>query len=160
MELNTLSEDDVGDLEDSGQSLIIPITSLSDKSLFIEIFPEEIKETNVTILMKVLQDEQADKSVWADAALLYMQRNLARESLTILEQACNLEEVIPDGSQKDAAKIRILAATGIAHLAVEQSGSSNNRQRQSEKDERRQRADQKFTQAGKIAVRNIVAEYW
>lgn len=107
--------------------LVIPITSGSDSSLFVEIFPEEIKDVPVSNLLKLLTNESpVSPQLWADAALLYMQRKRKRESLTILEAACQ--------EGKDA---RVLAATGIAHLAVPSDEQKVNQDL----------ADQRFSQA-------------
>lgn len=96
---------------DDSPSLIIPI---SNSELFVEIFPEEMGETPVSTLMQVLKDENADVDVWRDASLLYMQQTHARESLTLLEEACSMAVTDKD------KRVRVLAATGIAHLAVDQ----------------------------------------
>jgi RNA polymerase-associated protein CTR9 len=111
-------------------SLIIPITSGSgggggSEPLFIEIFPEELKDTPVTTLLRVLQSEcPNDLDVWADAALCYMQEKHTRESLALLEAACDCDR-----------NVRVLAATGIAVLAAGIGEDSRNA------------ADQKFSQA-------------
>ena len=70
----------------SEASLIIPIPSSSD--LFIEIFPDELKEIPSSTLLQVLQDEQAPLSKWADVGLMYMQQALPGESSAILQAAC------------------------------------------------------------------------
>jgi RNA polymerase-associated protein CTR9 len=137
--------------EASGSSLIIPISSSSanDDNLFIEIFPEEMADTPAPTLLQVLKDENADLNVWADAGLQYMQQKLSRQSLTILEEACDLP--VSDKNQR----VRILAATGIAHLAASATTAGSGGLKRGPagsdpKDELRQQADQKFTQAGKV----------
>jgi Tetratricopeptide repeat len=119
-------EEEEGDDAD-GDSLRIPIQSSSShnnnnnngkkEDLFIEIFPEEIAETSPSTLLQVLKDECADHpNTWADAALCYMQqgKSHARDALTILEHACELPSVTSNKSHH----VRLLAATGIAHLSV------------------------------------------
>jgi len=102
--------------DDDAPSLVIPITSSSTSKpgMFIEIFPEEMGETPAPTLLQVLKDEGADLDVWADAGLMYMQQKLARDSLTLLKEACEMP--CPDQTKK----VRLLAATGIAHLASQQ----------------------------------------
>lgn len=134
--------------EPDGTSLIISITSgEAGKSLFVEIFPEELKDVPVATLLKVLQAEQADVDVWVNAAVMYMQGKCKRDSLTLLQAA------------EDKKDVLVLAATGIAHLANDTAasdsaiGSSAARDRvgQNRLEEAQNPinlfADQKFTQA-------------
>lgn len=118
--------------EDDTPSLIIPVQKQSD--LFVEIFPEELEGTPVSTLLQVLKDEDATIPTWVEAAWQYMQQNLKREALTILEQAADL----PQGSKEN--KARLLASTGIAHLSQETTNS----------EEAHLLADHSFTQAGKV----------
>lgn len=119
-------------------SLIIPITSNGSdgKSLFVEIFPEELHEIQVSTLLKVLQTERADLNLWADAAVWYMRSKLKRESLTLLQAAAQ------GGDDEEKKNVRLLAATGIAHLATTTTTAA--------KDDVRDLADQKFTQAAAL----------
>lgn len=103
----TRNSDTTDDDGSQQEPLIIPVKSGADDSLFVEIFPEEIKDVPVSNLLKLLANESPSPDVWADAALLYMQRKRKRESLTILEAAC-----------EEGKEARILAASGIANLAV------------------------------------------
>ena len=157
-------------------SLIIPITSSNSttngddsnsNNMFVEIFPEEITQTSTIVLKQVLRDEQPHNSgLWADAALMYMQQKQAREALTLLDEACeqlgstsSSTSNISDAANKNE-RVRLLAATGIAHLAV--AGSKNQQQRGgrgasgaggvggADDDDHETQADQRFTQAGKI----------
>lgn len=146
------------DIEDDGEgenmeapSLIIPITSsvTNQQGLFVEIFPEELNKLSVPTLIQVLRDEDADLGVWADASLMFMQQKHQRESLTLLEEACDLP--IIDKNQR----VRVLACTGIATLAAAQqnqmSGGAAKRSAGTDpKAETHQQADQKFTQASKV----------
>ena len=139
--------------EEEAPSLIIPISSTAatgDDALYVEIFPEEMAETPAPTLIQVLKDETADLNVWADAGLLYMKQSHSRDALTILEEACDMP--VSDKNQR----VRLLAATGIAHLAASatSAGGSGRMKRgptgTDPKDELRQQADHKFTQAGKV----------
>lgn len=118
------------------ESLIIPIHSSPD--LFIEIFPEELKEIPSSTLLQVLQDEQAPLSKWADVGLMYMQQSLPAASSAILQSACDRSG--SQQMQKDAKStlVRLLASAGIAHLAIPGGG-----------EEARRQADQRFTSASK-----------
>lgn len=121
-------------------SLIIPI---QNSQLFVEIFAEEIAETPVTTILQVLQDENSTVDTFADASLLYMQTKHARESLTLLEEACAKLTLPECDTLPSATRARILSAAGIAQLAT----APGHRQTL---DDVRQQADQKFTQAGKV----------
>ena len=138
-------------LMEHADSLIIPITTSVSKSpnLFVEVFPEEVCETPVAVLLKVLREERCPTGTWSDAAALYMRQQTkhARDSLAVLEAAAHEESL---GASKD---VRLLAATGIAHLAMSSKdhhtvGGGNKTKDASE--ERRHAADQKFTQAASI----------
>lgn len=157
-------EEELEQEEEEEDSLRIPIKSSNgDNDLFIEIFPDEMSETPTSTLLQVLKDENADPTTWADAALLYMQQKQAREALTILEQACELPSVTASKSHH----VRILAATGIAHLSVanlagpnhhyssKKSGASgsaaaNAAAANDPKNDLRALADAKFTNAAKL----------
>lgn len=124
---------------------------------FIEIFPEEMRDTPVSTLLQVLKDESAELSTWADAGWHYMVQKKNRESLTILEEACDTTAATttttPSNDVDKTERVRILAATGIAHLSsngAADATSGNTAKRSNVLDEARQQADQKFTQAGKI----------
>lgn len=123
--------------EDVLTPLIIPITSSPSDGLFIEIFPEEIPSTSSSTLIQVLKDEKAESSVWADASLQYMQQRHPRESLAILEEACELPNL------DKAQRVRILASTGIAHLSAQ---PTSTKARGGNQDD----ADEMFTKAGKL----------
>jgi tetratricopeptide (TPR) repeat protein len=139
--------------------LIIPITSSTQandgKELFIEIFPEEIIETPSSTLLQVLREEDAPLSVWADAALLYMQhKQHSRDASVILQAACDQ----PGGTREET--VRILASAGIAHLTQAQLTTNANmttsggvkRPGNDPKDELRGMADNKFTNANKVEI--------
>lgn len=132
--------DDVDTAGASSSSLIIPITSGDDKSLFVEIFPEELKDVPVATLLKVLQAERADVTVWADAAVFYMQEKCKRDALTLLQAV------------EEEKNVRVLAATGIAHLA--NISNSNTAKSKTGTDDNANTindvADQKFTQAAAL----------
>eukprot|EP00529_Nitzschia_sp_RCC80_P007405 CAMPEP_0113498042 /NCGR_PEP_ID=MMETSP0014_2-20120614/30941_1 /TAXON_ID=2857 /ORGANISM="Nitzschia sp." /LENGTH=1322 /DNA_ID=CAMNT_0000391999 /DNA_START=94 /DNA_END=4062 /DNA_ORIENTATION=- /assembly_acc=CAM_ASM_000159 len=99
--------------DDVSPSLIIPIKTGSDPGQFVEIFPEEMSDTPSSTLLQVLQDEDADLSVWADAALGYIQhKSQSHAAAQILEAGC--ERAKRDGSTDD--RVRIYAAAGISHL--------------------------------------------
>lgn len=119
--------------QDDGESLIIPIQSGSTNELFMEIFPEELKEIPSSTLLQVLQDEKASQDTWANAGLAYMKQNLAGESSAILQAACSNTS----SNSSSNPNVRLLASAGIAHLAV---GNS---------EEDRRRAEQRFTAASK-----------
>ena len=126
-------------------TLIIPITSSSNsKDLFIEIFPEEMPETPSSTLLQVLKDEEAPLSVWADAALMYIQhKQHARDASAILQAGCER----PGGSREE--RVRLLASAGIAHLTqAQQSGSK--RSGNDPKDELSSMADNRFTNSSKV----------
>ena len=117
MEIDDANNEEIPEEE---SSLCIPITSSAkavEEGLFVEVFADELAQTPATTIVQVLRDEKADVSLWADAALVYMQRKCARESLTIIEEA---NQVYTDDKDK---KVRLLAANGIAHLAVQQRNS-------------------------------------
>lgn len=148
-----------GGTEGEESTLCIPITSSTsgDNKLFIEIFPEELSSIPASRLIQVLKDEKVDLSVWAEVGLAYMRQKQARQSLMVLEEACDLI-----GEADKEHKVLILAATGIAHLAAANlasgggaggmtSGASKTAKRNDDpKSELRQQADEKFTKAGKI----------
>jgi hypothetical protein len=103
--------------DEEDDSLCIPITSSAKavaQGLFVEVFADELAQTPSTTIVQVLRDEKADVSLWADAALVYMQRKCPRDSLSVIEEA---NQVYTDDKNK---KVRLLAANGIAHLAVQQ----------------------------------------
>lgn len=105
--------EDEEDDADVSPSLIIPIKSGSTPGQFIEIFSEEMVDTPSSTLLKVLQDEDADLSVWADAALCYIQhKSQSHAAAQLLEAGC--ERAKRDGSTDD--RVRIYAAAGISHL--------------------------------------------
>jgi hypothetical protein len=123
------------------QSLIIPITSSLD-GLFIEIFPEEMPETQSSSLLQVLKDEEAPLSLWAGAALMYIQHHQhARDASAILQAGCKH----PGGNREE--RVRLLASAGIAHLmqAQQQSGSKRKLGNNDPKDELSSMADNRFT---------------
>ena len=137
--------------------LRIPIKSGASgpsETNFVEIFPEEISNIAASKLVQVLKDETSDVGTWADAGLLFMQQKQARQSLSVLEEACDMEDILNDKQDK----VRILAATGIAHLAAANlaSGGSSGSDRKGKRNdndpkyELRQQADDKFTKASKI----------
>lgn len=112
-------------IENEPPSLIIPIKSSdkADDNLFIEIFPEEIRETKASSLLQVLKDEDADLSVWADSALQYIQhKQHAQDAAQILEAGCERAE---KNDKEDEDRVRIFAAAGIAHLTAAQEGGSS-----------------------------------
>jgi RNA polymerase-associated protein CTR9 len=163
---------------DYGDSLIIPIqsaafsssatassastTTTTNDGLFIEIFPEELKDIPVTTLINVLQTELGGASststtttttnpvsdhhkaaqIYADAAVAYTKLSQYRDALAIL-QAGN--EMVKD--------VRLLASTGIAELAIGSSGataatsSSTDATAAASNEESRHAADRYFTQA-------------
>ena len=131
-------------------SLIIPVTSSNKSSnLFIEIFPEELPDIPSSTILQVLKDEDAELNTWADAALLYMQQRLSRESSTILQAAVDH----PGGNREQ--KVRILASAGIALLTQAQQSQSTapggiKRPGGDPKDELRSMADNRFTNASKV----------
>ena len=144
----TPSDDD--EQEPGLESLIIPITSsTTSKDLCIEIFPEELSHTSISVLKQVLRDEQAPGSLWADAASLYMQQKQARDALQLLQDAIAL--VDDKATDNKPLRVRLLAATGIAHLAVASSSQINNKRNDAtDTNEDVVQADQRFTQAGKL----------
>ena len=144
---DVVMEDDGNNaMDDVMPSLIIPITSGSSKDLFVEIFPEEITETLSSTLLQVLKDEEAPVSVWADAALLYIQhKHHARDASAILQAACDR----PGGDREE--KVRILASAGIAHLTEALSAPSK-RQGNDPKDELLSMAESRFSNATKITT--------
>lgn len=95
---------------------------MNNHSLFIEIFPEEMKDTPVSTLLQVLKDENASLDVYADAALLYMQQMHAREAMTLLEDSC--EQVLSTASTTSntptdkTLRVRLFASAGIAQMAT------------------------------------------
>jgi RNA polymerase-associated protein CTR9 len=117
-------------------SLIIPIQS--SNGLFIEIFPEELKEIPSSTLLQILKEEQAPFSKWADVGLLYMQQGLPGESSAILQAACGQSSSQQLQKDEKSTLVRLLASAGIAHLAVPGGG-----------EEARRQADQRFTSASK-----------
>ncbi|GKY99266.1 hypothetical protein MPSEU_000881700 [Mayamaea pseudoterrestris] len=141
-------------------SLIIPI---QNSELFIEIFPEELAETNVATLLKVLDDEHANMETYCSASLLYMQQpQRTRESLALMEEACHRLTLPECDGMDNATRARILSAAGIAQLATStrsKSGSTSHTSSSSSlattganhhSDQVRQDADQKFTHAAKL----------
>ena len=157
--LDPSADEETPNPEKDQQSLRIPITSStsggSNEPVFVEIFPEEMSGIAASRLLEVLKDEKADISTWAESGLMYMQQKQFRQALAVLEEACDLTTLTEKSEQ-----VRILAATGIAHLAasnVASSGgglgsSSNKSSKRNDdpKSELRQRADEKFTKASKI----------
>lgn len=145
---SAIIEDD-GDSDDD-PSLVIPIksggSSESDgkNSNFIEIFPEEISDTKSSDLLQVLKDEEADLSVWADAALQYIKhkKHAAQDAAQILEAGC---EQASEGSKEH--RVRIFAAAGIAHLSVSQEVGEKET---SYRDDLITKADTLFTQSSKV----------
>ncbi len=135
-------EDD-GDSDDD-PSLIIPIKSGSSSSEnnFIEIFPEEISDTKSSDLLQIMKDEDADLSVWADAALQYIKhkKHAAEDAAQLLEAGCEQASL----GSKDQ-RVRIFAAAGIAHLTVSQ-GEKELEQRE----DLITKADNLFTQSSKV----------
>jgi RNA polymerase-associated protein CTR9 len=134
--------------DEDDPSLIIPIRSngkmdTDGETNFIEIFPEEISETKSSDLLKVMTDEDADLSVWADAALHYIKhKKHAQDAAQILEAGCERADM---GGKND--RVRIFAAAGIAHLTVSQEVGEK------EKDLREDlitKADNRFTQSSKV----------
>lgn len=125
-------------------SLVIPITSsIESKDLFVEIFPEEIPETQSSTLLQVLKDEEAPLNVWADAALLYIQhKEHAREAAAILQAGCER----PGGSREE--RVRLFASAGIAHLT--QAQQSVKRSESDPQDELYSMADNRFTHSSKV----------
>ena len=147
-------------IEDEDPSLIIPIKSSGkgDDDQFIEIFPEEISETKSSSLLQVMKDEDADLSVWADAALQYIKyKQHAQDSAQILEAGCERAE---KGSKDD--RVRIFAAAGIAHLTAAHEGgggggsggggssSANKRAENDLREELISKADNRFTLSSKV----------
>jgi tetratricopeptide (TPR) repeat protein len=165
---NDVDGDDAS-IDTYSPSLIIPIKSVSTTSggtgtgnnLFIEIFPEEIPETPSSTLLQVLRDEDADLSVWADAALHYIRhKQHARDAAQILEAGCDRAET---GSKDD--RVRIFAAAGIAHLTEAQevtsgggggggggggNSSSTKRAEHDLKEDLTSKADNRFTFSSKV----------
>lgn len=154
------THNDDADAPDETPSLIIPIKSGggSSSDLFIEIFPEEIPETPSSTLLQVLRDEDADLSVWADAALHYIRhKQHARDAAQILEAGCERAET---GSKDE--RVRIFAAAGIAHLTEAQevtsggggggagNSSSTKRAEHDLKEELTSKADNRFTFSSKV----------
>lgn len=124
--------------EEEQTSLIIPITtSTKSKDLFVEIFSDEISDIKAETLLQVLRDEDANLEVYTDAALMYMNQKLPRDSSHILQAACD----VPGGNREQ--KSRILASAGIALLM--QSA-----------DKERSLADHRFTSAGKVCISIVV----
>ena len=145
----------MADAEDSTESpsLIIPIKSstTSDK-LFIEVFPEEIPDTPSSSLLQALKDEDAPLSVWADAALMYIQhKQHARDASAILQAGCDR----PGGNREE--RVRLLASAGIAHLTQAQQSSSK-KSGSDPKDELSSMADQRFTHS--TTVDNLYPMTW
>ncbi len=140
-----ISEDD-GENDDD-PSLIIPIKSSSSSSNsssnnFIEIFPEEISDTKSSDLLQIMKDEDADLSVWADAALQYVKhkKHASQDAAQILEVGC---EQASAGSKEH--RVRIFAAAGIAHLTVSQGEKETNL-----REDLITKADNLFTQSSKV----------
>lgn len=136
--------DDAEESTDS-PSLVIPIkTSSNSEDAFVEIFPEEMTETQSSTLLQVLKDEEASLSVWADAALMYIQhKQHARDASAILQAGCERH----GGS--DEERVRLFASAGIAHLThaqqtVAKRGGNNI------KDDLSSMADNHFTHSSKI----------
>eukprot|EP00977_Amphora_coffeiformis_P005243 scaffold1123_cov168-Amphora_coffeaeformis.AAC.11 len=126
-------------------SLRIPITTTTnnDPDLFVEIFPEELKETSVATLLQVLRDEKAPVALWATAGHLLVTAGQTREALQILHEAC--DESVANKQEK----VRVLAATGIATLLASSNAASTSASSSSTNNDWTA-ADQKFTQAGKV----------
>ena len=109
----------VQDHEPQIKSLVIPITSSKSShasNLFIEIFPEELPQIDSSVIIKVLREEDAPLSTYADAALLYIQHRKEREGADILTAATKIENL----SSNKHMRVRVLASTGIAHLTQAQ----------------------------------------
>jgi hypothetical protein len=121
-----VDDDNNADDYEPESSLIIPIHS---SDLFLEIFADELP--SISVLRQILKDEHCGGTIFADAATLYMQTKKPRDCVTLLEDANELE-----ASSKEE-KVRVLAASGIAILQLDDSVSNKN-------------ADEIFTQAGKI----------
>lgn len=130
------------------QSLIIPIKSGSKPGQFIEIFSEEMIDTPSSTLLQVLQDEDADLSVWADAALYYIQhKSQAQAAAQILDAGCERAEQ-RDGSKDE--RVRINTAAGISHLTEAADLRIGGAQDQERKVELEQKADNRFTFSSKV----------
>jgi tetratricopeptide (TPR) repeat protein len=141
------SEEDTED--DDSPSLIIPITSGSNKDQFIEIFPEEMADTPSSTLLQVLKDEDAPLTVWSDAALMYIQQSQSREASALLQAACDR----PGGSREE--RVRIMASAGIAHLTQAHATASSSAAKRAPgaadpHEDLRAMADNKFTNATKV----------
>jgi RNA polymerase-associated protein CTR9 len=136
--------DDAEETMDS-PSLIIPIKSSSgDGEKFVEIFPEEMTETASSTLLQVLKDEDASLSVWANAALMYVQhKQHARDASAILQAGCERS----GGS--DEERVRLFASAGIAHLTHAQQSVAK-RGGNNPKDDLSSMADNHFTDSSKI----------
>ena len=136
-------------------SLQIPIaSSSSSEDLFVEIFPEELKETSVSTLLQVLRDEKAPMAVWAAAGHLLVTQQLTREAVQVLSEAC--DEAAAAGTTTATTKqerVRCLAAAGIATLLAGGGGGTSSSAPNAQSSSSSQdwtAADQKFTQAGKV----------
>ena len=154
-----------GDSDDAGMdaSLIIPIRSSSStdskQPQFIEIFPEEIPDTNSEDLLQILKDEGVDCSVWADAALRYIQhkKHAAQDAAQLLEACCDqIDSHAVSVANKDE-EVRVFAAAGIAHLT--QVGEIHGDHKEvNRKEDLITKADQRFTQSSK--VNNLYPMTW
>ena len=147
----------------------------ASSSLFVEIFPEELKDTSVSTLLQVLRDEKASAAVWATAGHLLVTQHQTREALQVLTEACDDDAIMGKGSSNATTtsstispamakqeRVRVLATTGIATLlAASQSGggtathsstttSTTAAGGPSSSSTDWTAADQKFTQAGKV----------
>ena len=137
----------IEDENEDDPSLLIPIKS-NGKDDFIEIFPEEISETKSSDLLQVLKDEDADLSVWADAALHYIKSNKqhAQDAAQILEAGCEQADSLDSVGSKEH-RVRIFAAAGIAHLTVSQEIGEKEKEL---REDLVTKADNRFTQSSKV----------
>jgi len=137
----------IEDENEDDPSLLIPIKS-NRKDDFIEIFPEEISETKSSDLLQVLKDEDADLSVWADAALHYIKSNKqhAQDAAQILEAGCEQADSLDSVGSKEH-RVRIFAAAGIPHLTVSQEIGEKEKEL---REDLVTKADNRFTQSSKV----------
>ena len=122
--------------DDGEASLCIPITTSTDKNLFVEIFASELVDISATALGTALTDEKAPLKTWSDAALMYIRENCPRDSIQLLKEACRQDENLESSKQE---RVRALASAGIAQL------SSN-----TEEEDWRSAAELYFTRAVKV----------
>lgn len=153
-----VENDDSMEVDKDGvdDSLTIPITSsTTSEGLFVEIFPEELRNLPSSTILRVLKDEKADLDIWAKSAHMYLlkrqSRESSREASAILQAACDQPDF---GSQKNQ-QVRILASAGIALLTQAQQSQATpsggiRRAGGDTKDELRSMADSRFTNASNI----------